>query len=218
VHGHGQWSALRDHPLESDVTDDTNPPLGVLAPDNARTILVVAGDGDLSVALRDKVDRAYALIKDVRPEEFVEGFGTCLPWPWMVVGSSTQLSADAMELMRNRPILIFWRGSAPAGLPQHARSFERFGELADAVNTALTQRVAGMRLAIGLGVDLPDGDYARSAELQALVSMHPRPFDVPLDAFRSAARVLSTHRIALKPVRDAEAGTVSLVDAAGAAT
>ena len=200
------------------MTDESSPPLGVLAPDNARTILVVAGDGDLSVALRDKVDRAYALIKDVRPEEFIDGFATCLPWPWMVVGSATQLTGEALELLRNRPILVYWRGRAPEGLPQHSRSFERFGELAEAVNTALTQRVAGMRLAIGLGVDLPDGDYARSAELQALVSAHPHPFDVPLDAFRSAARVLSTHRIALKPVRDADAGTVSLVDAAGATT
>jgi hypothetical protein len=198
------------------VTDDINPRLGVLAPDNARTILVIAGDGDLAVALRDKVDRAYALIKDVRPDEFVEGFGTCLPWPWMVVGSVTQLPGGTAELLRNRPILIYWRGTPPHGLPAHTRAFERFADLAGAVNTALAQRVAGMRLAIGLGVDLPDGDYARSAELQALVSGHPHAFDVPLDAFRSAARVLTTHRIHLKPVRDAETGTVSLVDGAGA--
>lgn len=199
------------------MTDDESsaPPLGVLAPDNARTILVVADDGELAVAIRDRIDRKLALIKDVRPDEFVDGCGTCLPWPWMVVGSVPSLPNGSDELLQNRPILIFWRGTPPPGLPSHARTFDRFADLVGAVERALTQEVAGMRLAIGLGVDLPDGDYARSAELQALVSAHPHPFDVPLDAFRSAARVLSTHRIKLKPVRDAESGTVSLVDAAG---
>ena len=76
-----------------------------------------------------------------------------------------------------------------------------------------------MKLAIGLGVDLPDGSYARSAELQALVSSHPHPLDVPLDAFRSAARVLSTHGVAWKPARDGETGGVTLADtSAGVAT
>lgn len=195
---------------------ERGPELGVLAPDNARTILVISDDGDVAVALRERVERAYALIKDVRPSEAEAGFETCLPWPWMVVGTVSELPHTVLEMFRNRPILVYWRGATPEGLPKHTRTFERFADLAGAVNTALTQNVAGMRLAIGLGVDLPGGAFARSAELQALVAAHPHPFDVPLDAFRSAARVLSTHRIALKPVRDAADGTVSLADAAGA--
>jgi len=198
------------------LSDDGTPRLGVLTPDNARSILVVADDGDLAVALREKVDRAYALIKDVRPEELVEGFATCLPWPWMVVGSAPQLPTGAVELMHNRPILTYWRGIPPERLPSHLRRFERFADLAVAINHALTQDVAGMKLAVGLGVDLPGGDYARSAELQALVAAHPLPFDVPLDAFRSAARVLATHRINLKPIRDPDSGTVAMGEPTGA--
>ena len=189
---------------------ETSATLGVLAPDSARTILVVAADGELAVALRERVDRAYALIKDVRPGEMEQAIGGCLPWPWMVVGAVSELPRGVEDLLRPRPVLILWRGEPPAGLPVHARQVDRFADLVTAITTALTQDVAGMRLAVGLGVDLPDGDYARSAELQALVSAHPRPFDVSLDAFRSAARVLNAHGIRLRPSRDPASGTVAL--------
>lgn len=193
--------------------NEDNPPLGVLTPDNARTILVVGDEGEVAVALRDKVDRSYALIKDIRPAEMHDGFATCIPWPWMVVGSIANLPDGTADLFRDRPILVYWRGPAPNDLPGHTRSFDKFSDLATAVLTALTQEVAGMKMAIGLGVDLPDGDFARSAELQALVAGHPHAFDVPLDAFRSAARVLATHRINLKPTRDPNNGGVALVEA-----
>ena len=198
----------------SDIDDGTGA-LGILTPDSARTVLVISEDGELAVALRDRIDRAYALVKDVRADESLTAFGACIPWPWMVVGNVAALNADVIEALQDRPILVYWRGESPDGLPQHTRHFERFNELASAVNTALTQNVAGLKLAVGLGVDLPDGSYARSAELQALVANHPHSFDVPLDAFRSAARVLATHNIAAKPVRDNESGSVRLVEGAG---
>jgi hypothetical protein len=196
-------------------TDDSTGALGILTPDSARTVLVISEDGELAVALRDRIDRAYALVKDVRAEESLSAFDACIPWPWMVVGNVTELGADVIEAMQDRPILVYWRGPAPEGLPKHMRPFERFNDLAAAVNTALTQNVVGLKLAVGLGVDLPDGSYARSAELQALVANHPYAFDVPLDAFRSAARVLATHNISAKPVRDGESGAVRLVEGAG---
>jgi hypothetical protein len=198
----------------SDTDDDTGA-LGILTPDSARTVLVISADGELSVALRDRIDRAYALVKDVRPDEALSAFATCIPWPWMVVGNVAELGADVIEAMQDRPILVYWRGPAPDGLPRHTRHFERFNDLAAAVNNALTQNVSGLKLAVGLGVDLPDGSFARSAELQALVANHPHAFDVPLDAFRSAARVLATHNIHAKPVRDNESGSVRLVEGAG---
>lgn len=196
-------------------TADESSALGILTPDSARTVLVISQDGELAVALRDRVDRAYALVKDVRPEEATEAFAACIPWPWMVVGNVTSLASAVIDGMEDRPILVYWRGESPDGLPGHARNFERFSDLSAAVTDALKQTVAGLKLAVGLGVDLPDGAYARSAELQALVAAHPHPFDVPLDAFRSAARVLATHGIAAKPVRDNEKGTVRLVEEIG---
>lgn len=192
--------------------------LGMLAPDSARTILVISGDGELAVAIRERVDRAYALVKDVRPEEALDGFATCIPWPWMVIGNVAQLPVAVIDAFRNRPILVLWRGKVPSGMPGHSRVFDRFGELADGVTGAMSTTFLGMKLAIGLGVDLPDGSYARSAELQALVTNHPHHFDVPLDAFRSATRVLTAHQILCRPVRDSQSGTVSLIEAAGART
>ena len=197
-------------------TSQESTPLGVLTPDSARTVLVINNDGELGVALRERLDRAYALVKDVRPEEALDGFAACIPWPWMVVGNVDSLPEAVVEAFQARPILVLWKGAIPAGLPAHARTYSSFGELAGAVVDALNKNVLGMKLAIGLGVDLPDGSYARSAELQALVANHPHSFDVPLDAFRSAARVLNAHGIPCRPVRDGDSGAVSLVEAAGA--
>ncbi len=190
--------------------------LGVLTPDSARTVLVINDDGEVSVALRERLDRAYALVKDVRPDEALDGFAACIPWPWMVVGCTAELPEPVLEAFRGRPILVFWKGPVPEGLPAHTRTFKSFGDLAGGVAEAMNKNVLGMKLAIGLGVDLPDGAYARSAELQALVANHPHSFDVPLDAFRSAARVLNAHGIPCRPVRDGDSGAVSLVEAAGA--
>jgi hypothetical protein len=196
--------------------DDVTGALGVMTPDSDRTVLVISEDGELSVALRDRIDRAYAVVKDVRSEEARAAFEACMPWPWLVVGNVASVDGGLIEAMEGRPVLVYWRGDMPDGLPSHARSFERFSDLSAAVTQALTQNVAGLKLAVGLGVDLPDGGFARSAELQALVAGYPHPFDVPLDAFRSAARVLTSHGIAARPVRDSESGTVSLVEEAGA--
>ncbi len=190
--------------------------LGVLTPDSARTVLVVTGDGELSVALRERLDRAYAVVKDVRPNEGLDGIAACRPWPWMVVGNVPELEASVVAALHGRPILLFWKGAVPEAMPLHARSFSTFGDLAGAIVDALTQSVLGMRLAIGLGVDLPGNAYARSAELQALIANHPHSFDVPLDAFRSAARVLAAHNIPCHPVRSVHDGMVSLVQTTGA--
>lgn len=188
---HGQ-----EESMESEL-----PSLGVMAPDTVRTIVVISQEGELAVGLRERVDRAYALVRDVRPLEAAEGIAASVPWPWMVVGSSPDPAPEVVEAIGHRPIMIFWSGPMPQGLPAHARTFDRFGELATAVTTALTQSIAGMKLAVGLGIEMPDGTFARSAELQALVAAHPHPFAIPLDAFRSAGRVLSHHHIPWHPAR-----------------
>jgi hypothetical protein len=185
--------------------------LGALAPDDDRTILVVSKDGELAVALRDKIDRAYAVVRDVRPAEAADGIAACLPWPWMVVSDLETVSADLSLMIRTRPILVFWLGALPKNLPAHAHSFDRFIHLAEATHDALTHVVCGMRLAIGIGVELPDGSIARSAELQALVSGFPTAFEIPLEAFRSAQRVLKSNDIPLQLTREAGTGRVAMV-------
>ncbi|MFN2591831.1 MAG: hypothetical protein ABR532_03245 [Candidatus Dormibacteria bacterium] len=184
----------------------------MLTPDSARTILVISCDGELAVGLRDRLDPAFALVKDVRPEEALDGLSSCVPWPWMVAGDVSPLPATVIQRLCRHPILILWRGDPPRGLPRHARAFTAFAPLATAAETALRRSVSGMRLAAGLGVELPGGAYARSAELQALISSHPDPLDLPLKSFRSAARVLTSRRIPCRPALD-RAGTVSLVEA-----
>jgi len=47
-----------------------------------------------------------------------------------------------------------------------------------------------LRLAPGVGVELPDGRLSRSPELQALVSAYPRPFHLPRRVFSRCTRVL----------------------------
>lgn len=185
-------------------------PLGVLNPDNARAILVISEDGDLSVALREHVDRAYALVRDLRPAEASAGIAASLPWPWIIVGNTERAPAVVVATTRTRPVLVFWQGVPPADLPRHTQNFHRFVDLVGMVEAATHQEVAGMRLSVGLGVDLPGGTYARSAELQALVSAYPNAFDVSPTAFRSAARLLASHNISLRPIRHADTGMVGL--------
>lgn len=190
--------------------------LGVLAPENVRTILVVAPNGELAVALRDHVDRAYAIVKDVRPAEMAEGYAACIPWPWMIVGSAVAVPTTVARDLRRHPALMLWLGELPLDVPEHARRFDSFDGLASAVDEALRHSVAGMRLALGVGVELPGG-YARSAELQALVASHPHPLHVPLADFRSAARLLAARGIPWRPMRQRDSGAVSLGSTAAGA-
>jgi hypothetical protein len=74
-----------------------------------------------------------------------------------------------------------------------------------------------MRLGSGAGVDMPDGGLTQSAALQALVSQHPRGFDLPARSFRSAAQTLIRERIAWRPVTSRLAGGVVLTPCAAGA-
>jgi hypothetical protein len=187
--------------------------LGVLAPDVARTGLVISRDGELAVALRECLDRAYVLIRDVRPGEAAEGFAACRPWPWMVVGQVSSLAGSLLTAIRHRPILVFWLGDVPPGLPGHVRAFRDYSSLAGAINRSLGRTVAGIRLSAGSGVVLPDGVHARSPELQALIASHPHELHLPLSCFRSAAQLLSARRIPYRPARGSGRRTVALATA-----
>jgi hypothetical protein len=178
-----------------------------------RTALVV-GAGELAVALRDRLDRAYLTLCDVRPAEMMAAACDCHPWPWMVIGDARTLAPDLSGCLSLHPVLVFWQGPAPPGLPAHTRAFERFADLAAAVESALLVDVEGVRLAPGGGLTMPDGTHAGNAGLEALVAGHPRPVFAPARDFRGAVASLRSHGVALRLAR--HGGATSLVSAQGA--
>jgi hypothetical protein len=183
--------------------------LGILVPESDRALIVLAADGELAVGLREELSRAWVVVKDARPAEVWTAVASCRPWPWMLIGAVPELPPGGAPMLRH-PTLLYWLGPIPAGLPPHRRGFSRFTELATAVGEALDREVGGMRLAVGVGVQLPGGRVSDSAELQALVSADPAGFDLPLSRFRSANRLLAGHGIRLRPRRDPATGLVAL--------
>ncbi len=174
-----------------------------------RTVLVVGEDPELPVALRDRLDRTYVTVSEISPTDAVlRGRDR----PWMVVGTGTAVAKPVLEMLAGGASLVMWRGSIPAGLPTHARSFERFSDLVEAIQGALGARVAGMRLAPGDGVTMPDGRHAANRTLEILVASHPHPVVAAARPLRGVAALLSSHRVPLHLERDR--GGARLVDAA----
>ncbi len=179
--------------------------LGVRAPDRSRAILVVTVDGELAVAVHDTAPRGMAVIRDARTDDAAAIAGACLPWPWMVVGSTVSVTPALATILRARPVLIFWLGAAPDGLPSHARVFTRPAALLEAVRRACDANVCGMRLAPGSGVELRDGTLLRGATLESLVAAYPDGFALPTRAFRAVAEALARHDAGWTPERDRDA-------------
>ncbi len=188
-----------------------NPSRDAPARDRDRALLVLSDDGDLAVGLHEQLDCIYVVVKHARPDEAADAARTCRPWPWMLAGTGPVLPPELAAVLRIRPVLTVWYGRAPATLPARSLVFPRFADLVAFVRSALSSEVLGLQLAPGVGVDLPGGGFARSPELQALVSAHSRPFDLPLATFRNAARVLAHHGVPIRPGRDLQTGLVSLM-------
>jgi hypothetical protein len=208
--GHGHIRSLAGpgeerHGVES---NDRRLMLGVFAPDRVRSIVVVTDDGELAVAIREQVPQGIAVVRDARPDDAPEVAAACLPWPWMVVGATTSVAPGLVTVLRSRPVLVIWLGSPPAGLPAHTTVFDRPATLLDAVRSACSAHVGGMRLAPGSGVELSDGTLLRGATLDALVAAHPQGFALPSRIFRSAATALARHGVAWAPERNSDARMV----------
>jgi hypothetical protein len=189
--------------------------LGVRAPDRGRAIVVVTGDGELAVAVRDAVPRGMAVVRDARPDDAVEIAAACLPWPWMVVGSAVALPPALAVILRERPVLTYWLGSLPAGSPGHARCFERPAPLLEAISGACAASVGGMRLAPGSGVELGDGTLLRGATLDSLIAAYPGGFALPTRTFRAASDALARHDAGWTTTRD-HGARMTLIRSAGA--
>lgn len=169
-----------------------------------RTVLVIGENPELAVALRDRLDRAYVTVCEVRPAEAEAAVRRCRPWPWMVVGSGgAPLPGAALKLLTGRPTLLFWQGAQPLALPTNTRVVERFSELAEAAAGAVNGTAGGMRLAPGGGVTMPDGRHVTSPALEALVAIHPCGLFAATRHFRGVYAALTSHRV---PLRLAHAG------------
>jgi hypothetical protein len=163
-----------------------------------RTLLVIAEGSELAVALRDRVHRAYLTVREVRP---AEAYGAVLGGPrrpWMVVGDGAELPGEIVDLLTRHPIVLLWRGPQPAGLPAHTRCFERFSDLADAVEAALGAEVGGMRLAPGDGLTMTDAEHATVPALEVLVATHPFPVFARGQHFRRVDAALKSHGVPLR--------------------
>lgn len=188
---------------------------GAVGDGRGRTVLVVSEDIELAVALRDHLDRAYVTVCDVRPPEILSVAGECRPWPWMVIGDTAAVSEESARALAQHPLLLLWCATPPPGLPTHTRAFALFSELVAAVQAALSAEVAGIRLAPGGGVTMPDGTHSGNAALEALVASHPHPVGAPARDFRGAVRALASYRVPLRVVRDDD-GATSLTAVEGA--
>jgi hypothetical protein len=173
-----------------------------------RTVLVVGDDIELATALRDRLDRAYVTVIEVPPGEERAAIGSCRPWPWMVVGAGQDVDRGVLADLGRAPTLLVWRAPPPPGLPTRAIAADRFTVVVGTVATALGAEVAGMHLAIGSGVDMPDGGHVANACLEALVASHPRPLVAPSRWVRSVARALAAHGVPLRPRSTTHGGVV----------
>jgi hypothetical protein len=180
-----------------------------------RTVLVVSEGIELAVALRDRIERAYLTVCDLRPGEVLSAVRACRPWPWMVIGDTAQVDEVFAAALARHPMLLLWCGARPCGLPAHVRRFALFSELAAAVEAALCAEVAGIRLAPGGGLTMPDGGHSGNAALEALVASHPHPLFAPVRDCRSAVTALAAHGVPLRLDHAAD-GSVRLASAQGA--
>ena len=178
-----------------------------------RTLLVVSERPHPWAFLRDRLDPDLVTVAWARPADAGRS-GT----PWMLAGAG----ADAAALAGFRDRLLCWRwvGPPPAELPAPAATCNDWHQLAADVERALAVRVAGVRLAPGCGLVLPDGSYLpRAAGLEALLAAHPDGLALgpPTARLRAAARraaeQLRRHGLPLRVAWDA--GRLALTEDAG---
>ena len=172
-------------------------PLGA----RGRAVLVVGDEPELAVALRERLDRVLVTVRELGHAEAAAAVDACRPRPWMVAGSGDRGSDPALvAALAGSTTLVHWLGLAPSGLPRHTRRFDRFSDLAAAISAALAATVAGIRLAPGDGLTMPDGRHAAGAALEALVACHPRPLFVARRLLAGVDRVLEAHGVRLRVV------------------
>ena len=187
-------------------------PFPPLRQETLRTIVVVGDDGETAVALRDALPREMVVILDARPAEAAAAIAVCHPCAWALIWDSAVAPVAAPPA--RSPTIVLARTTA-AG----ARATERWTSyrgLLERLRAMLAADVGGMRLAPGVGIELPDGSISRSAWLQALVSMYPAGVAAPPAQLRAAQVLLRTRGAGWTAARGGD-GTMALVREAAAA-
>ena len=164
--------------------------------DTLRTLIVVGDEGETAVRLREALPREMVVVLDVRPDEISAAARCCRPYPWAVVWACAAAMPPSVAATR-RPVILLVR--TDDDLPRGALAWARVSELVSALQRMLGTSVGGMRLAPGMGVELPGGHVVRTASLQALVSMHPAGVTAPPAQFRAAASLLRGRHLGWTP-------------------
>lgn len=180
------------------------PPLRL---ETLRAIVVVGDHGETAVALRDQVPREMVLVLDARPLEAAAAAAICRPHPWAIAWSSSVDIPERLAAVRLPTIVLGGPGGA---VPASVESCSTSSALLARLRRLLAAEVGGMRLAPGIGVEMPDGSIARSALLQALVSMHPTGVPAPSAQLRATRALLHARGVGWTAERRAD-GTNALV-------
>lgn len=166
-----------------------------------RTLLVVSERPHPWAFLRDRLDPDLVTVAWARPAE-----AAGRPAPWMLAGTGEE--AATLEAFRGRLLCWRWVGSPPAGLPARPAGHQDWHQVAAAIERALALRLAGLRLAPGCGLVLPDGSYlSRAAGLEALLAGHPSGLELGPStprlrgAVRRTCDLLRRHRLPLRVAR-----------------
>jgi hypothetical protein len=167
-----------------------------------RTLLVVSERPHPWAFLRDRLDPDLVTVAWARPAD-AQRAGA----PWMLAGSGPD--GAGLAAFRDRLLCWRWVGPAPAGLPVPPTPCRDWHQVAADAERALAVRLAGLRLAPGCGLVLPDGSYLpRASGLEALLAAHPEGLAVraPSARLRAAAgragELLRRHRLPLRVAWD----------------
>jgi hypothetical protein len=181
--------------------------------DGLRTLLVVSDRPHPWAFLRDRLPPDLVRVAWTRPD------GTPEPAPWMVAGTGSG-PAPALRGLRGRLFGCRWVGPAPADLPARPVAREDWRAVAADAERGLAARLAGLRLAPGAGLVLPDGGFLPGApDLEALLSAHPdglavdRPDRRLRESVRRVRAVLDRQRLPLAVT--SAGGLLALVETGG---
>ena len=153
--------------------------------DPIRTLVVVAPRPHPWAMLRDRLDPELVAVSWARPEGPAGA-----PAPWMIAGTGADLPAGLADA--DRLGACCWVGPPPPGLPVLPAPCPDWRTLAAEVQRRLAVRLAGLRLAPGCGLALPDRYLAGLPELEALLAAHPDGIELaggPAPAQVAAARL-----------------------------
>lgn len=181
-------------------------PFPPLRQETLRAIVVVGDHGETAVALRDALPRSMVVVLDARPAEAAAAIAVCRPCPWALVWGSESDMPAALEVRPPTLVLASAAGAAPPGVERWAS----FAALLSRLRAMLAADVGGMRLAPGVGVEMPGGSVSRSPWLQALVSAYPRGVQAQPAQVRAARSLLRAQGSGWTVERGA-GGTMALV-------